>query len=72
MFQMQPSQPKTTPNQLDTPSEFATVIKTTAQTVRKLIRSGVIPTKINVGRVIRIDRAEALDALTARSGNSNT
>lgn len=51
---------------LDTPREFAQVINTTGQTVRNWIRAGIIPAKINVGRIIRIDRHEALAALSSR------
>lgn len=54
---------------LDTPREFAQVVNTTGQTIRNWIRAGVIPAKVNVGRIIRIDRREALEAL-ARKGAS--
>jgi hypothetical protein len=55
---------------LDTPNEFAAVINTTGQTVRNWIHAGIIPAKVNIGRIIRIDRREALAALASRKGGS--
>lgn len=52
---------------LETPREIAAVIRTTPQTVLNYHRAGIIPARINVGRVIRFDRAEVLAALTAHS-----
>lgn len=53
---------------LDTPREFASVINTTGQTVRNWIHAGIIPAKVNIGRIIRIDRREALEALAKAKG----
>lgn len=55
---------------LDTPNEFAEVINTTGQTVRNWIHAGIIPCKVNVGRIIRIDRREALEALERKGGRA--
>jgi hypothetical protein len=54
---------------LDTPREFAGVINTTGQTVRNWIHAGIIPAKVNIGRIIRIDRREALEALARKGGS---
>ncbi|MCU0751485.1 MAG: helix-turn-helix domain-containing protein [Akkermansiaceae bacterium] len=56
-----------TPEKLDKPSEFAKVVNTTGQTVRTWVHQGIIPAKICLGRIIRIDRREALEALAAHS-----
>lgn len=53
--------------QLKTPREIAAIIKTTSQTVLNYHRAGIIPARVNVGRVIRFDASEVLAALAEKS-----
>lgn len=55
---------------LDTPREIAALIRTTPQTVLNYHRAGIIPARINVGRVIRFNSAEVLAALATHSKNA--
>lgn len=52
---------------LETPREIAALIRTTPQTVLNYHRAGIIPARINVGRIIRFDRTDVLAALTSHS-----
>jgi hypothetical protein len=52
---------------LETPQSLARKIRTTPQTINNWHRSGIIPSRIAVGRVIRFDLAEVLAALSAQS-----
>jgi hypothetical protein len=56
--------------ELDTPATLAAAIRTTPQTVNTWHRNGIIPARICIGRVIRFDRREALEALAAHSNRS--
>jgi hypothetical protein len=53
--------------ELDTPTSLARVLKTTPQTVNGWFRNGTIPARIAVGRIVRFNRAEVIEALAARS-----
>jgi hypothetical protein len=53
--------------ELDTPATLARVVKTTPQTINTWHRRGILPARICIGRVIRFDRREALEALAAHS-----
>jgi hypothetical protein len=48
---------------LDSPSTFAEFVGVTPQSVRNWCKNGIIPLKVKVGRIIRFDRAEAMNAL---------
>lgn len=52
---------------LETPREIAALIRTTPQTVLNYHRAGIIPARVNVGRVIRFNRADVLAALAGHS-----
>ena len=54
------------PLELLTPAQLAREIKTTPQTVNNWRRAGVIPAKIDCGRIVRFDRAEVMAALSTR------
>jgi len=54
-----------TADQLETPREIAALIRTTPQTVLNYHRAGIIPARFAVGRTIRFNRAEVLEALAA-------
>lgn len=59
-----PAQPLET---LETPREIARALKVTPQTVNNWHRWGMIPARIAVGRVIRFDRHQVIEALEAQS-----
>jgi hypothetical protein len=67
VMQTQARPPEMAEIQLDTPRDLARALKTTPQTVNAWHRRGIIPARINVGRVIRFDRAAVLDALAEAS-----
>ena len=50
---------------IDSPSSFASLVKTTSQSVRNWVNDGRIPTIIRTEKVIRFYRHEALAALNA-------
>jgi len=54
------------PLELLTPGQLAREIKTTPQTVNGWHRAGIIPAKIDCGRIVRFDRAEVMAALSTR------
>jgi predicted site-specific integrase-resolvase len=57
---------------LDSPATFARFIGVSAQCVRNWCHEGIIPLKINVGRIIRFEREEAILALnTTRKGGAH-
>jgi hypothetical protein len=53
--------------ELLTPAQLAREINTTPQTVNTWHRAGIIPARIALGRIIRFDRTEALEALARQS-----
>jgi hypothetical protein len=53
--------------ELLTPAQLAREINTTPQTVNTWHRDGIIPAKIAVGRIVRFDRTDALEALARHS-----
>lgn len=61
-----PAQLLETP-ELETPREIAVALKTTPQTVNAWHRKGIIKARISIGRIVRFDRREVIDALTAAS-----
>lgn len=48
---------------LDSPATFARFVGVTPQCVRNWCRDGIIPLKIKAGRVVRFERAAAIEAL---------
>jgi predicted site-specific integrase-resolvase len=48
---------------LDSPATFARFAGVTPQCVRNWCHAGIIPLKINAGRIMRFERADALAAL---------
>lgn len=55
------------PEALLTPTQLAREINCTPQTVNNWHRAGILPARIAIGRVVRFDREEALDALARES-----
>lgn len=55
------------PETYETASEIAAVLKVTPQAVNRWHRKKIIPAKIDLGRIVRFDRAEVFAALEARS-----
>ena len=53
--------------ELLTPTQLAREIRTTPQTINAWHRSGLLPARIAVGRIVRFDRREAIAALEAAS-----
>jgi hypothetical protein len=53
--------------ELDTPATLARVLRTTPQTINTWHRTGILPAKVCIGRVVRFDRREAMAALAAHS-----
>jgi hypothetical protein len=53
--------------ELETPREIARALKCTPQHVNALHRKGIIPAKVAIGRMVRFDRREVIDALTFAS-----
>lgn len=53
--------------ELETPREIARALKCTPQHVNALHRKGIIPAKVAIGRMVRFNRREVIDALTAAS-----
>jgi hypothetical protein len=57
-----------TPKGLETAREIADdLLKCTPQHVNALHRRGIIPAKVCIGRLIRFDRRDVLEALAAHS-----
>jgi predicted site-specific integrase-resolvase len=52
-------------HELETPASFARFLRVTPQAVRNWIHAGKIPTVVNAGRIVRFERAAALEALNA-------
>jgi predicted site-specific integrase-resolvase len=52
---------------LDSPVSFAGLVNVTPQTVRNWIRRGIIPTVISAGKIVRFERAAAIEALRGRA-----
>jgi hypothetical protein len=61
-----PAQPLET-LELETPREIAGALRCTPQHVNALHRKGIIPARVAIGRMIRFNRREVIDALTAYS-----
>jgi excisionase family DNA binding protein len=59
--------PAQSPEILETPQELARALRTTPQTVNAWHRQGVIPARFAVGRIVRFERREVIEALAARS-----
>ena len=53
---------------LDSPATFARFVGVTPQCVRNWCHEGKIPLVINAGRVMRFDRAAAIQALGGKVG----
>ena len=53
--------------ELETPREIARALKCTPQHVNALHRKGIIPAKVAIGRMVRFNRREVIDALTEAS-----
>ena len=52
-----------------TPAQIARELRTTPQTIGNWHRAGVIPAVVSVGRIIRFNLADVLEALTAAGTN---
>lgn len=52
-----------------TPAQIARELRTTPQTIGNWHRAGVIPAVVSVGRIIRFNLADVLEALTAAGSN---
>ena len=61
-----PAQPLEIPT-LETPREIARALKCTPQHVNALHRRGIIPAVIAIGRMVRFNRREVIEALAAHS-----
>lgn len=55
--QVEPAQP------LESPQSFAKFVGVSAQAVRNWIKDGTIPVVVHTGRIVRFERAAALNAL---------
>lgn len=53
--------------ELETPREIARALKCTPQHVNALHRRGIIPAVVAIGRLVRFDRREVIEALAAHS-----
>lgn len=56
---------------LDSPASFARFIGVSAQCVRNWCHEGIIPLKIQMGRIMRFERETAIQALNTKKGGAH-